>query len=705
MVTVLIGSLTPDTKFDVFCYTESLSSDPMDGVEVLATRTTVQTSCCRSVQLLTAFDQLVIPYAVTASSSSYTFSSSSFKLGLDTVPTSEIAVKVSLLSYKCSFQEDGINSTAVAVPSRIKFSKTSQSLTGSYIIRGSPGCYNLTMSAIGNLTYSGVSSQVFIKGVLQLPDPPKLSSAVFSDDGRKITVDFDSPSDRASSAVPNYLSSFSCSDLFSFYGDSSAPCIWTSTKQVVVTMISSSSITALPIVGDSITLATNKTKPICISSKKCKFSPQQSVNLLSPAKPVIPVVTLAATSTVSGCSDITIDPSLSTGQCGRSWSKITWFVSGLGDTITAADSTAIAAFLNSNYNSSTESLVVIPNSYLSTGKYTFSLRLTNFFGQRSTAQVKVTVSASLGIPGLTIAGGSSVSRFRRQAISVFAIGTAPKCGSDVSSLLSFTWRLYKGVTYLPSITSTSLDQRYFKLDPYTLDRLTAYNLVASVTLGAGSAATTTTSSIALQIGSSGVQATIEGGASRASSTRESVTLNGGNSIDLDSETASDSVLTYLWTCSEVSPSFGADCLTGNMMNTSQLVIASSQLSSIATETQYLFTLFVSNEYGDKSSATTYLTLYPVVLPAVSIKAAETKYNTDSKILLNGYIKATSVATANWNCSSLTDVSSIVLTPLTKTISITNQVAISVHDIFYSAFSHPPHTASCYRTSCLSLPTR
>ena len=340
--------------------------------------------------------------------------------------------------------------------------------------------------------------------------------------------------------------------------------------------------------------------------------------------------------------------------------------------------------MNSNYNSSIDSIVVIPNRYLSTGKYTFSLRLTNFFGQRSSAQVRVTVSASLGIPGLAIAGGGSVTRFRKQAISMFAIATVPKCGVDVSSLLSFTWRLYKGLTYLPSVSSSSLDQRYFKLEPYTLDRLTTYNLVASVSLGTGSSATTTTATVALQIGSSGVQAVIEGGASRSSSTRASVTLNGGNSLDLDVESAEDSVLTFTWSCSEVSPSFGAACLSGMTMNTSGVVSPSSRFTNITTETQYLFTLFVSNEYGDSSSATTYLTLYPVLLPQVSIKAAETKYNTDSKILLTGYIKATSAAVAAWNCSALSDLSSIVLTPLSKTISTTDQVYFHGHSLHTSS---------------------
>jgi hypothetical protein len=75
-------------------------------------------------------------------------------------------------------------------------------------------------------TIENATSTLKILSTATAPDPPKLSSAVFSNDGLKLSVTFDTTTDRGSTKISNYASSFGCSSILSFIGTSSTSCIW-----------------------------------------------------------------------------------------------------------------------------------------------------------------------------------------------------------------------------------------------------------------------------------------------------------------------------------------------------------------------------------------------------------------------------------------------------------------------------------------------
>jgi hypothetical protein len=78
--------------------------------------------------------------------------------------------------------------------------------------------------------------------------------------------------------------------------------------------------------------------------------------------------------------------------------------------------------------------------------------------------------------------------YRWQSLSLFASASFPACASTTTTGLMYTWRFYKN-SVLSTQKSTSSNQRYFKLEAYTLDRSTSYSAIVSVAFTSNSAVT------------------------------------------------------------------------------------------------------------------------------------------------------------------------------------------------------------------------
>jgi hypothetical protein len=119
---------------------------------------------------------------------------------------------------------------------------------------------------------------------------------------------------------------------------------------------------------------------------------------------------------------------------------------------------------------------------------------------------------------------------------------------------------------------------------------------------------------------------------------------------------------YKWTCVQINPIYGSDC--GFQFNaTSTQSIILSQLTVAST---FNFSVTVANVYKQKSSTSAIISVVPKAIPSVSVGAVATKYNYDSKIILNGFIDARAGAWTTWSSPGLTLAGS--LTPPVQAVS-------------------------------------
>jgi hypothetical protein len=210
-----------------------------------------------------------------------------------------------------------VTPSAKTLPSSFQFKTSSKILSGSFVIQGTAGCYQLVSYASRGSGFGNSSIDVNIRSSSVAPSAPVLSTAVFSDDGFKIVMTLDSYSDRGATTISGYKGRFACSEVVSFLGASAASCIWTSAATLVATLGSVSSISGAVEVGGIIALLPRKIKASCTSSQTCSYSVSNNVTLAAPASAVVPSVSIATSASIGKCDDILLDPTGSTGQAGR----------------------------------------------------------------------------------------------------------------------------------------------------------------------------------------------------------------------------------------------------------------------------------------------------------------------------------------------------------------------------------------------------
>jgi len=437
---ITISGLAPVTKYDVYCYSEDFSTHSMPIDVVLASKVTATTECCRSLLFDSSYTT-ILEYDESISSSESVFS-----FYLDSTPEISTTVSVAVVPITCT---SGFLQTSVpaALPDSFVFTSTSSSLYASYIVRGSPGCYtvNLTSSDAAG-SGSIVTGELYghievplltIRSLTSPPDPPELTLAQFSNDGRYIYITMDSATDMGASAgIPNYSRTFDCSYLLQVNGNSitdGSVCQWPNSS-----MVQMSESTAE--MYDSISLVLNTLEPACPSTTTdCSAYPLNAntsnpVTLAAPASPIKPTASVSTASSIGGCDDIVLDPTLSVGSGGRAWSSVVWTVAGGG----LVDD--IMTLLNGD--GTTGSLQTIPRDMLDSGSVSFSLQLTNFLGGTSLTQATVTRTSNDATPTISIVGGSLVSIYRKDAIGIVASAVVPTCAGDVGKKLLYSWKVY-----------------------------------------------------------------------------------------------------------------------------------------------------------------------------------------------------------------------------------------------------------------------
>ena len=218
-----------------------------------------------------------------------------------------------------------------------------------------------------------------------------------------------------------------------------------------------------------------------------------------PEPPLVPEPVFVGSGSIGSCSDIDLDLSTSIGSGGRDWLEVSWSVnSSLPDT----NITELRAYIEAwNAHHGVPELFV-PNmidrselakddgddavgdddaadddpsvKLLEKGQYyEFSVKLVNFLGFAGTALPFRVAVAPGALPDVLLTSGAITNVLAPSQLSIFAQASVAVCpGMKVgSAALTYVWSCSRD-----GAVSMSVDPRYFKLDPFSLNATQSYSL-------------------------------------------------------------------------------------------------------------------------------------------------------------------------------------------------------------------------------------
>jgi hypothetical protein len=357
------------------------------------------------------------------------------------------------------------------------------------------GAAKASYTAPSRLSFFLINSESFISA-------PKLVSGVFSDSGRSLSVCFSAATNKGEDTLGEYKDAvWRCDQLFTFRGDNYTSCTWLSNECIemvfcgasLCSSVSDRSSITLIEPGDFISLNNNTIKAACSKDGQCSTlynDVAEYISVKAPLVPLLPQVYLTASAVDGACRNdpLKVDASNSFGSGGRLWKNIVWTVVSNASKSSAA---SLEKYLN-DFNS-IDSPIEIPYSMLNQVAYTVRLRLSNFFqsavSEYSYSSIEIDASTTLATPTVSFHGSAFrvVKVYNQLALSISV--TVPSC--IVSSSISYLWKVYRDLRFMPNIISTSLDPQKMTLDPYTLEVGSTYVFYVIATTSEGSFGTAT----------------------------------------------------------------------------------------------------------------------------------------------------------------------------------------------------------------------
>lgn len=377
VATVSVLGLIPSSNYDIYCFAESSLGTLSTMNLVLETKRAITTICCKSVNIIVSIQSLYVGSQ----------SVNSIQVTLDALPSSSLKLTLGTL----------INgATSSLVPAFVEVQRTDYTFSISQASSNTAGVVSLIATLSGdsasefNVVF--VNRNDFTVIALSMPPAvPALTSVRFSGDGTYLSATFDADTNKASIS----LSSFACSDLFSFSGVAGATCSWESPSLIVINLGNVASIA----VGGTVTLlgvssSTFNITALCLNvlatpgTTACKdygvISRTERI-VLVPLDAVVPVVGISAPSGIGSCDQFTMDLSSSTGTGGRAFTSISFVV-------TASNATGAAkaqTFLNSQYVFSPPT--ALPFGSFPTGLNNIAVTMCNFLGSCGLNSHRITV--------------------------------------------------------------------------------------------------------------------------------------------------------------------------------------------------------------------------------------------------------------------------------------------------------------------------
>ena len=701
-VEVEILGLFAETTYHVYCGTSDFQLHAMDIATVRNHSIIATTSCCKRI----LFDTYNNTELSSASSNQSTLSSS-VRFHLNSIPNAAINTQISVSSPRfCNngtFNKNGIDDSRVKVqPSSFNFNNSSSlPLSGSFIVEAPPGCYVITAQA-----KNYIAAQLYVSvGNFSRPQaPPSLAVASFSDDALRVNLYFNSPTDKGCSLKSQLDSYFPCEKIIIFSNNLSATCQWVTSSYLSATINPNTFEIPSLRVGDRVQIRDGTIRSYCDASVPLRlcdqypYSKSSVVVIGAPLRPIIPIVSITGPEVAVLNTELTIDPTGSSGRSAQPWSTVLWTVNS--STWSNIITSMLSDYLLTAYQS-TDKVVNIPAKYLSLGTFSITLTLTNCFGMSSSNTISVEVVASSSAPMVVILGPQVLYMKRWQPVQV----VAQVQGISYGSSMILKWALYDSYGMVP-LTSSSLDPKYFVLPAGVLNSSTSYYL-SVIVYSNTSVLDSSQSSVSIYVKASSVVARIDGGDYRSSDIFQTVLINATSSYDMDYP--SNHHLTYTWNCVQIYPAYHGPCelyLDSLLANTAQPILRldpyqSSAVKSFINYTAiYNVSVVAANDKCSQSEAYTLLSIFPTLLPQFRIFSSSQKYNAASKIVFSGEI-----STLGWR-QSLTvfwtvkeaNITSLALTPTQATV-----VSNSSEMLFQIALRPHSLTAGMSYTFRLSSP--
>eukprot|EP01040_Poterioochromonas_malhamensis_P014774 gene14774-16409_t len=553
-----LTGLTPSTSYTAYCVVQNLIGLTTTYSDMTAGAVTVSTQCCKAITFTTAPSFLYNYF--TLYSLSANAGKNVYTLRLGSLPSSGKSLTLTP-KFSAIFNSSNVRFS----PATVTFTSTSTSLIASFSVL----TFNNTLTTTGTsitLVPSGtasaefgtISTSVAIISSGKIP-APNMVTAQISNDGSSLSIAFDGNTNYGGKTA---ATSFKCSDLFSFSYftvtgiTDTTTCVWVTAASVTASFPSG----ALPNIFADTSATWNKvnllgglikavcTTPDCVSST----APAATISMLAPTNPASPNIVLSVPSFLSGCTDLTIDASASTGNLGRQWSKVAFSVASAN---VAVD--GINAIL-STYDD-TKAVITIASSKIASTTYYLTLSLTNVFGKSSSVTVPFAKSANTNIPSASIAGPSTVITKAKSTLSLTAVGAVSPCGVANSSL-SYAWRVSNSSGNTVPVTSTSRTTSIFSLRSYALSSGAIYTVTLTVTSSDGTTVNTASASasVTVQVKSGDVVGKIAGSHTLLSS--QDLTLDASGSYDENVAPGGSSSLSYQWSCASLdAATYGSDC--------------------------------------------------------------------------------------------------------------------------------------------------
>ena len=645
---VEIGNLVPLQYYSIYCYAKGLTSNiEMPLSLILATKTIIQTKCCK---------QVTVTYPLTHSNAIKTFVTG-IQVSLSHYPSASLTVLFNITQYKGgSASSDTCLSDSVVGESAVSFATAyvtpnpttftlASPLSSSFAFYASTaGCYMMrpvfsgVSSSEYSVSYANLPSKLFISASAADLPAPVLQSATFSSDGRSVVILFDEDTDQAVTMLSG-AQSFSCSALFVVAGgnDTTSTCLWYNLSSIIMTPSGSVN------VGSSLVLKSNTIKASCpaIFSDQCnvmKYSPSQSLQITAPAYAIPPTIYISAPARIGMCSELALDVSSSLNSGGRVWKYVTVTLASTTD----SNASSLIGLL-AQLSQAKRTLITIPRWFMhAPNVYTFRLNVTNFLGASSSASFQATVESSQ-LPVVSIGGQTVINTIRSKRLTLTATASVKLCdGSFSSSGISYKWFVNKG-TELVTLTSISKDPKTFIADAYTLQASSKYVFTAQ-TRWVGSVANY---SVTVNVGQGGILAKIAGGNLQTVKQSGPITLDASSSVNYDVQTlaGSQAGLSFLWSCIQYSPRYGSACPHSESLKlTSSVVNVTGPFNVSAV---YQFRCVVA--YGSiSSSASALVTVVVDSAPQITLASVSNVVLANKKLKLFASVTVGSGASTVWS---------------------------------------------------------
>lgn len=546
LVSLRINGLVAVTNYSVFCAVESNVGLTSSVEAVLATKSVIETQCCRSIVLTSNFDGV----AFIEGNVLYDI----ITLSVLFPPTVPVTAVIHIYDNVTS-----INVTDSLFPTNTASFSSSMYLANTFSMNSlQPGTYNVVSSIVGagasfySIDLVGSSTFTVLPDDTE-PATPKLSSITFSRRGLFVNVKFDAATDMSGLASGD----FRCRRLFSFDNVNSVNCRWNDNTNVSLLVAGFSDV----VVGTNITLRSNVLKAACTSDDCSSWSYVSSttVAVQAPAVVLVPTVSIISSSSLGRCDNMSVDLSGSAGSGGREWESISFSVVD----VSGSQVTALRDHLNAEAAISVTEPIIATSSMLSGGEtYSISVTMCNFLGGCGTRSFQVRVLSSSS--PTVIIGGAAVryiktdSTFRLQAE-----GRTTTCLNNMvvttSSNIIYTWTVYSSDgNAIPTIQSRSRNPQTFLISPYTLDVGEVYDVTVSAYDSSLQRSSSSTTQVVVEAGVVVAELTGVGNIATLPVGR-SITLDASSSYDEDDRFGSLNALTFTWSCFRSAPTLSTTC--------------------------------------------------------------------------------------------------------------------------------------------------